>query len=405
MKVLIVEDESITREQMAVLLSEWGYEVLQATDGKEAWEIFQREPIRIILTDLLMPGMDGIELCKMVRSAKKGFYTYIIVVTGLSDQVNLYDALFAGADDFIMKPWQNPEVRARLRTGERILHLEDELQDRIEKLESANLIIRTANERMRKEIEFMSKIQSSLLPSELAKFDNFNLAWKHKPNSMLCGDGLNIFRLDESHVALYILDVSGSGPAASFLLASLSRKMVPIPGQPGILKNLSIHEPGYTITEPRSVLKNLNSAFPLDLETNQFFTIFYAIYNFKTGSIRYSTAGHPPPMIIKGNGKFFQLDGSGHPIGFVDNGEFEQWDCELEPGDRFYLFTDGMSDSRDASNEPFGRKRMLEILRGQLGNKLEDSIEGVFRASKEWSSSGDFSDDASILAIEISKVE
>jgi sigma-B regulation protein RsbU (phosphoserine phosphatase) len=390
---------------MAVLLSEWGYEVLKAADGKEAWEIFQKEPIRIIVTDLLMPGMDGIELCKMVRSEKKGFYTYIIVVTGLSDQVNLYDALFAGADDFIMKPWQNPEVRARLRTGERILHLEDELQDRIGKLEEANLLIRTANDRMKKEIEFMNKIQSSLLPSELAKFENFNIAWKHQPQSILCGDGLNIFRLDESHVAIYILDVSGSGPAASYMLASLSRKMVPIPGQPGILKNLSIHEPGYSITEPKTVLKILNCAFPLDLETNQFFTIFYGIYNFKTGHLKYSTAGHPPPMVIKGNGKYFQLEGSGHPIGFVDNSEFEQWNHELEVKDRLYLFTDGVSNSMDQSMEPFGRKRMLEFLRGQLGYKLEDSVEGVFRASKEWSSTGDFADDVSIFAIEISRTE
>ncbi|MEW6712175.1 MAG: response regulator, partial [Candidatus Riflebacteria bacterium] len=82
MKVLIVEDERITRDLLGLLLKEWGYEVLTAADGNEALEIFKKEPVRLILTDILMPGIDGIDLCKRRRGIRRENYTYILVITG-----------------------------------------------------------------------------------------------------------------------------------------------------------------------------------------------------------------------------------------------------------------------------------------------------------------------------------
>lgn len=402
MKVLIVEDEQLTREQLTKLLLDWGYEVVCAADGNEAWKIFSSEEIRFVITDLIMPELDGIELCKKIRSTSKNYYTYIIAITGASEQKKLFEALFAGADDFVTKPWHNSEVRARLRTGERILHLEDELQERINKLEEANELINKSNEKIRQEITFMSKIQNTLLPSSFSEIKELDICWKHQPHTELAGDGLNIFRIDEDRVAFYMLDVAGTGPAASFLLASLSRKLVSIPGQPGILKYLAIEEPGYVVSKPNKVLARLNNDFPIDKVTNQYFTIFYGIYNLKTREFKYSTAGHPLPFLLSKNGECRRLEGSGSPIGFFTDSEFDLFGTKLKKGDKLFICSDGISEITNTSLKTYGSNNLTRVLSTLHNSTLEESIEQIYQHGLMWGSRHRYIDDVSILAIEFS---
>lgn len=400
MKVLIVEDERITRDQLSMLLKEWGYEVLTADDGNEAWKILQTEGIRLLITDLLMPGVDGIELCKRIRGMKRLHYTYVLVLTGMSDQKSLFDAMFAGADDFVVKPWHNNEIRARLRTGERIIHLEDELKDRIKKLEEANQIIRGANERMMKEVAFMSRMQSTMLPSEHSAMKGLKHAWKHQPFSMHAGDGMNLFRLDENNFAITMADVSGSGDAASFLLSSLARKMVPIPGQPGILKVLSRQMPGYEIISPEKVLNLLNQEFPLDLESGKSFSVLYGIINIVDGTFVYSAAGSAAPLLVRCSGKVVRCDSGNEPVGLFKGKSFDLYRLQLEPGDRLVFYSNGLGNLKDPSGETFAGRRMLELLRQKYSNRLEDFVEELFRASVDWGK--DNQSDLSVLAVEFS---
>lgn len=399
MKVLLVEDEKITREQLTKLLKGWGYKVIEASNGAEAVEILEKQQISLVVTDLVMPGIDGIELCRRIRSRRPGNYVYIIVVTGKGDQNSMFDAMFSGADDFIVKPWNNAEIRARLRTGERILHLEAELQDQISKLQNANHTILASNDRMKREIQYMGRIQGTLLPAKQACLRGVEVAWKHRPYSTLVGDGFNVFRLDENHIALYMLDVAGSGPASSFLLASLSRKLVPVPGQPGILKRLIKKDPGYEIALPDAVLASLNCSFPLDLDTSQYFTIFYAVVDMRNGAMIYATAGHPTPVVYNQDRGCRQLPGTGHPVGFVDDSKFDSYKYQLSAGDRLYLFSDGLSEVMNKASEPFGRKRLVEVIRHFSDDAPATAVDEVFRAGKDWSSSYSYADDVSILAL------
>jgi sigma-B regulation protein RsbU (phosphoserine phosphatase) len=400
-RILLVEDEAITREALKDLLENFGYQVDTAEDGKEAWEKFKESKVRLIVTDLLMPGMDGIELCKKIRANNNDHYTYIIAISGMVDQTNLFDAFFAGADDFIMKPWHQAEVRARLRTGQRILALEDDLQSKINKLKVANDMVEASSGRVNKEIQFMSKIQSPLLPATDINFPNVKLAWKHDPQTILAGDGFNVVRLDEKHLGIYMLDVSGGGPAASYMLASLARKLTPIPGYPGILKVIKLDKPGYSLIEPKDVLERLNKEFPLDEITNQYFTMFYGILNIESGHFKYSTAGHPTPFVIRRVGFVEELEGSGHPVGFIDNSKFDQWETTFEPFECLYLYSDGLVKGLGQGNEPFGKERFKDELKKSADNHLQKSIELLYEAGKSWNVEEQFADDVSILGLEI----
>jgi DNA-binding response OmpR family regulator len=127
MRILIAEDEGVSRVVLSTKLKELGHEVLEAQDGSEAWSRFQEEHPRIVITDWMMPGMDGGELSTLIRKELDLPYTYIIVLTSLSGKGSYLEAMDAGADDFLTKPVDMDELTARLRVAERVLALQTEV--------------------------------------------------------------------------------------------------------------------------------------------------------------------------------------------------------------------------------------------------------------------------------------
>ena len=138
MKVLIAEDDPISRQLVRDSLIKWGYEVTIANNGNEAWEILQQEePPQLVLLDWMMPGMDGVEVCKKVRAKKDGPYIYIILLTAKGRKEDLVDGFDAGVDDYVTKPFNAKELHARVKVGERMVKLEQSLASNIKKLEKA----------------------------------------------------------------------------------------------------------------------------------------------------------------------------------------------------------------------------------------------------------------------------
>lgn len=138
MRVLVADDGLTIRKLLETYLVRWGYDVIMASDGQEAWEILQRQDSpRLAILDWLMPGYDGVELCRKVRELKHGDLLYIIIFTSLENKADLVTALDAGADDFIIKTFHSEEFRARIKVGERIVRLKSELDNRVLQLEDA----------------------------------------------------------------------------------------------------------------------------------------------------------------------------------------------------------------------------------------------------------------------------
>ena len=123
MKILVAEDDADLRTTLAGLVRRWGYEVTEARDGADAWDLFRNDAYHVVITDWRMPRLDGLDLCRMLRDLARDSYTYIIVLTAVSGTDRLLEALDAGADDFLTKPFDRAVLRARLRVAERILQL------------------------------------------------------------------------------------------------------------------------------------------------------------------------------------------------------------------------------------------------------------------------------------------
>jgi signal transduction histidine kinase/DNA-binding response OmpR family regulator len=126
MNILIAEDDYISRNLLQKMLKAMGYSVLTAEDGREAWEIYRKNNVKMVVTDWMMPNMDGLMLCEKIRAAGKRNYTYIIILTAKDSKGDLVEVFNSGADDYIPKPFEYEELKARLKTGRRILQLEDE---------------------------------------------------------------------------------------------------------------------------------------------------------------------------------------------------------------------------------------------------------------------------------------
>jgi DNA-binding response OmpR family regulator len=130
MHVLIADDEAVSRKLLQRYLEKWGHEVMVAEDGQQAWALFQQGDFPIVVTDWMMPKMDGIELIRRIRASDHADYVYTILLTARSQKEDLVEGMEAGADDFIAKPFDRDELRVRLREGERIVSLERDLAER-----------------------------------------------------------------------------------------------------------------------------------------------------------------------------------------------------------------------------------------------------------------------------------
>lgn len=126
MKVLIAEDDRDSRELLGWILEKLGYQVVATTNGKEAWDAFRKGRFRLVITDVLMPEIDGLELCRRIRNHKQSKYTYIIVITALIGKKDYLEGMDAGADDFVTKPFDPDELKARLRVAERIISFQEQ---------------------------------------------------------------------------------------------------------------------------------------------------------------------------------------------------------------------------------------------------------------------------------------
>ena len=147
MKILIAEDDKISRLMLEKHLQKWGYEFISTSNGAEAWDVIKKgSPPRIAILDWMMPELDGAELCDMIRQTYLPGYIYVILLTAKGSKDDIVKGLDAGADDYLVKPFHHEELRARIRSGERIIRLEEDLAERIKELEETLNTIRQLKE-------------------------------------------------------------------------------------------------------------------------------------------------------------------------------------------------------------------------------------------------------------------
>ncbi|MDA0839863.1 MAG: SpoIIE family protein phosphatase [Planctomycetota bacterium] len=399
MRILIAEDNKATRIRLKMFLEKLGHKVLATSDGAEAWNIYQNGEYQMVITDWEMPELDGLGLVRQIRGSVQTGYVYIIMLTAKTEKQELVEAMEAGADDFLAKPFDPDELRVRLHAGERVIELERGLADRNQALEDSNSSLEAANAKMRRDLEAAAEIQKAFLPKKIPDCPGAYFSWAFHPCDELAGDTLNIVRLDENHVGLYVIDVSGHGVPAALLSVTLSRTLSPSDDST-VLKESLPGSNGYRIVPPAEVAYRLNQRFAWSDETEQYFTMAYGVLNIETNHFQFMCAGHPAPACLsRGSGPQY-LAASGFPIG-LGIGDYEDHTVELHPGDRIFFYSDGIPEAMDGDHEQFGEERLLSSLARRQFEPLEDSIAAVVAELKGWRGTAPVIDDVSLLGLEI----
>jgi len=395
MKILLAEDERLTRRSLQRELERWGHEVLAVENGVVAWDAFQRGQFDMVLTDWDMPEMDGKELIERVRADDRASYAYVIMLTGRSETQDLVVGMEAGADDFLAKPWEREELRVRLSAGERIIGLERRLAEQNKKLHYAN-------EQMHRDLEVAARVQQGLLPADLPQVGRLRFAWRYRPCDELGGDLLNVVPIGDREVAMYLADVSGHGVSAALVSVSVHRSLS-VRGDRSSLILLHGESPNeVTATPPDQIASRLNALYPMESNGDHFLTLAYATVDAESLKFTYCAAGHPGPMVVRAGTETQVLETHGPPIGVASYSKYRTTSIQLQPGDRVYLNSDGLEETMNPARELFGRDRIKTVIEQAREMSLDESIDALVDAALAWQGSEGFSDDLSLLALEVS---
>lgn len=394
-RILVVDDQGFWRRALEECLLEHGHQVTCAESGDKAWQVLESEAgVDILVTDWVMPGMSGLDLCRKARGMPRGRYLPIILLTSGGEGMSLVSALDAGADAFIGKPFDEPELLAQIRVVERILALESRLENRIEEL-------RFAKERIEKDLSHAADIQRSFMPETAPEVTGATFSWSFETSRHLGGDIFNVVVLDPDHVGIHVLDVSGHGTSSALHSVSLSHVLHPNEQHGGILKRVSPDASVAQLVPPAEVARDLNERFPLIERSGHYFTFLYGILELSTRRFRYVRAGHPGPLHVSGAKVRSLVRDGGVPVGVDADATWEDHEIQLESGDQLVLFTDGLFENTDEEGEEFGEARILDVVRRHAALPIERAVEALRLALADFCKNEPPRDDVTIVGLRI----
>ena len=293
--LLVVDDDEYNRDMLSRRLQKAGYRVAVAENGVRALAMVAAEEFDLILLDVMMAGISGLEVLEHLRKSYTATDLPVIMATAKTQSTDVVDALRLGANDYVTKPLDFPVVLARgdSRVDEAVHGPDQAAGTRFRESESD---AGTSELRMARDLRAAASVQAALLPDKVLDVPGLQFSWTFRPCEELAGDALGIVRLDETHVGLYVLDVSGHGAASAMLSVSVARFMSPGTDPGSILVRFDQDLGKSRPVPPAEVADRLNVLFPYDETTSQYFTLSYGVLNVVTGEYRFASAGHPGPV-------------------------------------------------------------------------------------------------------------
>jgi sigma-B regulation protein RsbU (phosphoserine phosphatase) len=402
--ILIVDDEEINSEALGRRLQRHGYAVTAARSGRQALELLGEHRFDLVLLDVMMPGMNGFEVLKLLRRVDSLINLPIIMVTARGESEDMVEGLELGANDYVTKPLDFPVVLARIRAQlalrravSQVTELEQKLDARNQELEAAAAQLAAANDGTQRDLAAAARIQQALLPTVLPEVPDVRLAWAFRPCGQLASAYLNAFRLGERHLGLCALDVNSHGVAAALLLVTashlldrLSSPRFPVAGR---------GTQGAAITPPAQVAAELSKQFAGATTPGQTITLLHGDLRLDEPEFRFTSAGHRGPIHLPLGSPPVILEGNGFPIG-VGKAEYREQVVRLQEGDRLVLCAGGLTEAKNAEGEHFGARRLLGALEQTRHLSLEESLQALLASVEEWRGNSPLHD-LGLLAAEI----
>lgn len=399
LRILIVDDSKLQRKILSASLRKQGYAVAEAESGQDALAYCELDPPDLVLSDWMMPGMDGLEFCKKFRAMERESYGYFILLTSKSEKGAVARGLDNGADDFLSKPVHADELRARITAGERIIRMQRQLSDQNRVISKTLNELQGLYDALDNDLIEAKKLQQSLVRERFRRFENADLSLLLRPSGHVGGDLVGFFPVSKTRLGVYAIDVSGHGISSALMTARLAGYLsTSTPDQ-----NVALRETGdgtYMMLPPAEVVARLNALVLEEMETEHYFTMVLADVDLATGRVEMAQAGHPFPLVQRADGRVELIGKGGLPVGLFEGAEFEQFEITLSRGDRLLLYSDGITECPKAEGgfiDDDGLKQMTNDLRHLAGREF---LETMVWTLSETSGQEEFPDDISAALLE-----
>ena len=396
--VLVVDDSPSLRLTLTRMLRRAGYAVSEAGSGLGALQVCRDTPPDLVLSDWMMPEMDGLEFCKEFRKMPRDGYGYFILLTSKSEKQDITKGFDSGADDFLTKPVNGAELRARITAAERVVRMEKELNEKNRLIHATLDELQTIYDSIHRDLIEARKLQQSLVSERFRDFGAADISLLLRASGHVGGDLVGMFPISDRHVGLYGIDVSGHGISSALMTARLAGYLSATAPEQNIALVPSTR--GYRPRCPAKTVAMLNELILSEIETEHYFTLLLATLDLKTGRVAFSQAGHPCPLIQRASGEVRPVGRGGLPVGLFEDARYERVECNLRSGDRFLIHSDGITECSAPDGAFWGEdglSRAMSVHRETRGLACLDAL--IWRMA-DFAGKDRFEDDVSAVLLE-----
>ncbi len=327
-------------------------------------------------------------------------YGYFILLTSKSDKGEVAKGLDCGADDFVTKPVNQNELRARISAGERIIGMERQLQKQNKVIGDTLDELTELHEVIDRDPQQARQIQHSLLPPRETAISGSKISSGLKSCGHVGGDLVGMFDAGNNQIGMFNIDVSGHGITSALMTARISGYL----SDRFLDQNVALNrdENGrLTIREPAKVAAILNERLLAENGIDQYFAMAFASVDLETGKAKITQAGHPEPVVVRANNDIEFLGGGGFPVGLIEDAQFDQFETQLHQGDRLLFCSDGITEASLRNGKALEQSGLRDLVKDKLHLTGQDFLDALYIHLRDHlPQGGALDDDVSAIMLE-----
>jgi phosphoserine phosphatase RsbU/P len=370
--ILIVDDSPVNLRLVVRTLEGRGYRLLAARNGRAALDIARRACPDLILLDIMMPEMDGFEVCRTLKADPLTRDAIVVFLSALGEVTDKVTGLELGASDYITKPIQAEEVIARVANHVARQQLERE--------------VRRSRDRLQKELASAGAMQRGILPATLPTGDGATFSAYYRTSLYAGGDYYHVLRLPDGQFGIIVADVSGHGAPSAIVMAMIRAAVHAFPG---------------FACDPAEMVRYLNRHFEFLWESPMFATALVALVDPRDRSVTIACAGHPPPLLMSGGRvRPLPVDAT-MPVLMMDLRSVPEVRHVLDAGDRLLFYTDGVTERHDPQDDMYDLPRLKASFERTNGLSPDDQVTSIVRDLDAFGGDRESDDDQTLLLMAI----